>query len=369
MSKMINDTDTSSKKDDSVHSTKHIVVTLVGTAVAVILAVIVLFEIFTGIKNEYFTIKSNSEYKYCSQVMNTIQALYQSGYSDEDIVDYLNNNMDTSASSWMFYIKNGTVLYAKNEQTTENLDELKYINPFMDHLESQDALITTSNITINNDEYVVGIIEDRNQLLVDANVKSYGIYILLLFAAIILTGTASVIALAGAWVSSEKKRKHVDNVLKARNETFDKAFNNLTNEKKMQLTEIDSQGEMNLYKQYKFKFYLNARHAIYIDGIQGTMHPHTWEITLNVIKKEKNFIEFNKIEKKIDEYINKFQDKDLNSIEPFDTINPTLENCCDYFKFNLENILNEEGFELLMMEMSETPSRSYVISQLDDTQI
>ena len=46
------------------------------------------------------------------------------------------------------------------------------------------------------------------------------------------------------------------------------------------------------YKQYKFKFYLNARHAIYRDGVMGQVHPHTWEITLNVIKGRDEFVEF-----------------------------------------------------------------------------
>ena len=38
------------------------------------------------------------------------------------------------------------------------------------------------------------------------------------------------------------------------------------------------------FRQYKFKFYLNARHGIYKNGLMGEIHPHTWEIVINVVK-------------------------------------------------------------------------------------
>lgn len=38
------------------------------------------------------------------------------------------------------------------------------------------------------------------------------------------------------------------------------------------------------FRQYKFKFYLNARHGIYKNGVLGEVHPHTWEIVINVVK-------------------------------------------------------------------------------------
>lgn len=120
------------------------------------------------------------------------------------------------------------------------------------------------------------------------------------------------------------------------------------------------------YKQYKFKFYLNARHAIYRDGVMGQVHPHTWEITLNVIKGRDEFVEFYVLERKVEEFMEKFQDRLLNDIKPFDVLNPTLENCCEYFKDRLVEILNKEGWIFLMMEMSETPARSYVVSLIDE---
>lgn len=130
----------------------------------------------------------------------------------------------------------------------------------------------------------------------------------------------------------------------------------------------DGSVAMNKYRQYRFKFYLNARHAIFINGTLGEIHPHTWEITLNVIKGRDEFIQFHTLEQKIEAFMETYQDRYLNEVEPFDVINPTLENCCHYFKDKLSEILAAEGWLFLMMEMSETPARSYVISIADESE-
>lgn len=119
------------------------------------------------------------------------------------------------------------------------------------------------------------------------------------------------------------------------------------------------------YRQYTFTFYLNTSHAIYINGKRGQVHPHTWEITLHLLYLQENFIEFRKLEEQIEQYMEKYQDVCLNDVVPFNKINPTLENCCEHFKNELKDILNEAGWLLLMIEIRETPSRAYVINLLN----
>ena len=120
------------------------------------------------------------------------------------------------------------------------------------------------------------------------------------------------------------------------------------------------------YRQYKFKFYLNASHAICINGLMGQKHPHTWEIVINVLKMQETFVQFNDIEAEIEKAIGVYQNQFINDIPPFDLVNPTLENCCQHFKELFTELLNQNGWILLAIEMSETPSRSYVINLLDD---
>ena len=120
------------------------------------------------------------------------------------------------------------------------------------------------------------------------------------------------------------------------------------------------------YSQYKFKFYLNANHAIYLKGRLGQNHPHTWEISLDTIKVRNDFVQFDYIEKSVEEFFSKFQDADINKIEPFTVINPTLENLCEFFKESLAKLLGDNGWLLIRIEVSETPSRSYIIDRSDE---
>lgn len=120
------------------------------------------------------------------------------------------------------------------------------------------------------------------------------------------------------------------------------------------------------YSEYKFKFYLNANHAIYLAGNKGQNHPHTWEITLDTIKIRNDFVQFDVIEKSVEKFFSEWQDKDINTIPPFDVLNPTLENLCLYFKDEMNRLLGEKGWLLMRIEMSETPARSYIIDLSDE---
>lgn len=120
------------------------------------------------------------------------------------------------------------------------------------------------------------------------------------------------------------------------------------------------------HSQYRFKFYFNASHAIYLSGEMGQSHPHTWEVILNVMKVSDNFVLFNEVEEMSEAFLLQYQDVFINSVQPFTTINPTLENICTYFKEKLQEMLHEKGWLLLSIELSETPSRSYVISVSDE---
>ncbi len=117
-----------------------------------------------------------------------------------------------------------------------------------------------------------------------------------------------------------------------------------------------------LYREYKIKFYLNMRHYIIINGTKGETHPHTWEFAINIRFGRSSFVEFNKFEKGIADYLSKYQNKILNEEEPFDSILPTLENVADYFSDEFYKIINATGGVLTTLEASETPTRSYIVN-------
>ena len=73
-----------------------------------------------------------------------------------------------------------------------------------------------------------------------------------------------------------------------------------------------------IFREYKFKFYLNANHYIIINGKEGETHPHTWEFMVDILMKDEKFIQFDAYEKAIDEYFNQYQNRIINQIPPFD---------------------------------------------------
>ena len=88
-----------------------------------------------------------------------------------------------------------------------------------------------------------------------------------------------------------------------------------------------------------------------------------------MVKGKENFEPFHVLEEAVEEFLEPFQNNYLNHIKPFDILNPTIENVCLYFKEKLQEILNAMGWIFLMIEMSETPGRTYVISMLDEQEM
>jgi len=100
----------------------------------------------------------------------------------------------------------------------------------------------------------------------------------------------------------------------------------------------------NLCREYRLKSYLNMNHYITINGRQGQTHPHTWEFVT----------------------IEKYQNQILNMMEPFDIIVPTIENVTDHFSEELQRLLRKHRGELVSLEGSETPTRSYIVSHRNE---
>lgn len=116
-----------------------------------------------------------------------------------------------------------------------------------------------------------------------------------------------------------------------------------------------------LYHEYELKFYLNARHYIIIDGRRGDVHPHTWEFSMCIRIGRDAFTPFMVFEKKVNALLEPYQNRLLNEVEPFDQILPTLENMVDYFAQQARDELWRIGGELIRVEASETPTRSYIL--------
>ncbi len=116
------------------------------------------------------------------------------------------------------------------------------------------------------------------------------------------------------------------------------------------------------YRVYRYKFYLDANHFIYTAaGTPGMIHPHTWEFAVELKNKNGDFVMFHEIEELINEVLKPFQNICLNEVPPFNSKVPTLEYIGEYFCDMIRAKMVQMNWELLQMEISETPSRSYIL--------
>lgn len=124
---------------------------------------------------------------------------------------------------------------------------------------------------------------------------------------------------------------------------------------------IDYNGSIK-YRIYRYRFYLDANHFIYSStGEKGMVHPHTWEFAIELKNKNGDFVLFNRIEEMINEILKPYQNICLNDVAPFDKKVPTLENIGEVFKEVISQKMDGFNWQLLQMEISETPSRSYIV--------
>lgn len=116
-----------------------------------------------------------------------------------------------------------------------------------------------------------------------------------------------------------------------------------------------------LFEGYKLKYRLNARHSF--NGVKEKIHPHTFEISLYIEQIQvKTLVAYATIDKLVELFLIKYQNQYLNDVSPFIQLEPTIENIGDIFYEELKKILHKEQFNLLQLEISETPLRIYLIS-------
>lgn len=114
-------------------------------------------------------------------------------------------------------------------------------------------------------------------------------------------------------------------------------------------------------REYRFKFYLNARHTTSLNEKVPKIHPHTWEIAIFLRREDGGIVQFTSIETDIGNYLSRYENTLLNEIPPFDRAVPTMENIGEVFCAHLFQLLKDKGWILYRLEISENPTRTYII--------
>ena len=122
-------------------------------------------------------------------------------------------------------------------------------------------------------------------------------------------------------------------------------------------------------KEYRFIFFLNIRHSFYSEGELGRKHSHTWELEVTMHPRGNALVKFRDVEQVALSYLERFQDKYLNTIMPFHRMNPSIENFLDNIIDELNVRMVENEWDMLQVKISENPTRSYMIDLRDGERI
>ncbi|VDH10335.1 6-pyruvoyl-tetrahydropterin synthase family protein [Lactiplantibacillus plantarum] len=114
-------------------------------------------------------------------------------------------------------------------------------------------------------------------------------------------------------------------------------------------------------RTYKIKSYVNASHAVRWATGSGKKHTHTWEIVCELHTVDA-MVAFYDIEKNLHQALDELSGKFLNNLPEFKTVNPTVENVTEYLFTKIDKTLRDNGAQLLRIEVSDSPTRSYCIS-------
>ena len=117
-------------------------------------------------------------------------------------------------------------------------------------------------------------------------------------------------------------------------------------------------------REYQFIFFLNIRHSFYSETELGRKHSHTWELEVSMHPVYNELVQFREAEQVIQDYLERFQDKYLNEMPPFDRLNPSIENFLDYVAGDIDRSMREKDWEVKELRISENPTRGYAIDRM-----
>lgn len=115
------------------------------------------------------------------------------------------------------------------------------------------------------------------------------------------------------------------------------------------------------FKGHKYKFTINSSHSLSSTNEKTNIHFHTFEITLFIEHRSENFMLYENVEEDIYKYLSRYSNVYINEISPFDRIEPSIENMGYEFYSNIKEILNKKQLDLFKLEISEVPTRIFIV--------
>ncbi len=114
-----------------------------------------------------------------------------------------------------------------------------------------------------------------------------------------------------------------------------------------------------MHKYYKYQYRFNASHSF----ANQKEHMHTFTVTIYVSKNEQaEQIMFFDIDKVVQTYLQRFEQKYLNDMPEFTDCFPNVENIGDIFFEKVRELLADIGIILYQLDIYENPLSVYQVS-------
>lgn len=112
----------------------------------------------------------------------------------------------------------------------------------------------------------------------------------------------------------------------------------------------------------------SAAHAIVLRGIREPLHGHNWHVTLKVgapsLDQDGLVCDFHDIERNLRNVTDRFHNRNINDIPPFDQSNPTAENIAHHIGTAIAGTL-PEGVHLISCAVTEAPGCTAIYQHTD----
>lgn len=113
-----------------------------------------------------------------------------------------------------------------------------------------------------------------------------------------------------------------------------------------------------MYEVYKETYFSGAHRLREYEGKCEEIHGHNWKIRAFICAEELDrlgmVIDFKKLKKALNDVADRLDHKDVNTVPPFDEINPSAENLARYFYEELGSLLNDGRARVLRVMVWES---------------
>lgn len=116
------------------------------------------------------------------------------------------------------------------------------------------------------------------------------------------------------------------------------------------------------FRGYKLSFELHAAHTN-LEYAPNQIHYHTFSIVLWLKRKDQNVDTFDDLEKQVKQFLSVYEDQYLGDTDLFRDSDLTVESMGDIFFRELSNLLNNDRFVLLRLDIWDNPVRQYSITK------